>query len=86
MFVCRKGDVLPFAKTQTDPESITLSGINQGEKDKNRMISPCEGRITESSKLADTDNRMVGEGKGGKGGQVHTDTKENGAHSSTHRC
>ena len=35
----KKNKILPFATTWTDSEGITLSEINQTEKDKHCMIS-----------------------------------------------
>ena len=36
----KKSEIMPFAATWVDPESIILSEISQREKDKCHMISP----------------------------------------------
>ena len=35
----KKNEIMPFASTWMDPEIITLSEVNQKEKDKYHMIS-----------------------------------------------
>ena len=39
LFSHKKNEILPFATTRMEPESIMLSKVSQSEKDKYHMIS-----------------------------------------------
>ena len=39
----KKNDIMPFAATWMEPETLILSEVSQKEKDKCHMISPISG-------------------------------------------
>ena len=59
LFSNKKKEILPFATTWMDLESIMLREISQTEKDKYCMISLICGINKHTNKLIDTEHKMV---------------------------